>query len=80
MRKKQTSVSYSSTESAVISLNDGLRMDGLPALDLWDTVIEVVRAAIDNLQHKHTSRQETGHFLIPKPRPNISRENRRLTT
>ena len=35
MCKKQTSVSHSSTESEVISLDAGLRMDGLLALDLW---------------------------------------------
>ena len=35
-RKKQTSVSHSSTESEIISLAAGLRMDGLLALDLWD--------------------------------------------
>ena len=40
--KKQTSVSHSSTESEIISLDAGLRMDGLPALDLWDLVIEVL--------------------------------------
>ena len=34
MSKKQTSVSHSSTESEVISLDAGLHMDGLPALDL----------------------------------------------
>ena len=34
MCKKQTSVSHSSTESEIISLDAGLRMDGLPALDL----------------------------------------------
>ena len=39
MWKKQTPVSHSSTESEVISLDAGLRMDGLPALDLWDIVI-----------------------------------------
>ena len=33
------SVSHSSTESEVISL-DGLQIDGIPALDLWDVVIE----------------------------------------
>ena len=42
MCKKQTSVSHSSTESEIISLEAGLRMDGLPALDLWDLVIEVL--------------------------------------
>ena len=41
MCKKQSSVSHSSTEAAIISLNAGLRMDGIPALTLWDLVIEV---------------------------------------
>ena len=36
MCKKQTSVSHSSTESEIISLDTGLRLDGIPALDLWD--------------------------------------------
>ena len=43
MCKKQTSVSHRSTESEIISLGAGLRMDGLPALDLWDVAIEVLR-------------------------------------
>ena len=34
MCKKQTSVSYSSTESEIISVDTGLRLDGLPALEL----------------------------------------------
>ena len=41
MCKKQTSVSHSSTEAEIISLDPGLRMDGIPALDLSDLVIEV---------------------------------------
>ena len=59
MCKKQTSVSHSSTECQIISLDAGLRMDGLFALDLWDTVIEVLRST-NNVQPKHTSVQETG--------------------
>ena len=39
--KKQTSVSHSSTEAEIISLDAGLSMDGIPALTLWDLVIEV---------------------------------------
>ena len=34
MCKKQTSVSHSSTESEIISLDTGLRLDGLPALGI----------------------------------------------
>ena len=41
MCKKQTSVSHSSSESDVISLDAGLRLDGIPALDLWGLEIEV---------------------------------------
>ena len=39
MCKKQTSVSHGSTESEIISLDAGLRMDGIPALDLWDLIV-----------------------------------------
>ena len=42
MCKKQTSVSHSSTESEIISLDAGLRLDGIPALDLWDLIIAVL--------------------------------------
>ena len=66
MCKKQTAVSHSSTESEVISLDAGLRMDGLPALDLWDMVIEVFHSTKDNIQPKHTSHQETGAVLDSK--------------
>ena len=38
MLKKQTAVSHSSTESEIISLDTLLRLDGLPALELWDLV------------------------------------------
>ena len=41
MGKKQTSVSHSSTESEIISLDTGLRLDGLPALELWDLIVSV---------------------------------------
>ena len=41
MCKKQTAVSRSSTESEIISLDAGLRLDGLPALELWDLIVSV---------------------------------------
>ena len=40
--KKQTSVSHSSTESEIISLDAGLRMEDIPALDLWDLIVTVL--------------------------------------
>ena len=42
MCKKQTSVSHSSTESEIISLDAGLRLDGIPPLDLWDLIVTVL--------------------------------------
>ena len=45
MCKKQTSVSHSSTDDEIISLDAGLRMDGIHALDLWDFVIEVFHSS-----------------------------------
>ena len=41
MCKKQTSVSHSLTESEMISLDAGLRLDGIPALDLWNLIVLV---------------------------------------
>ena len=45
MCKKQasvkTSVSHSSTEAEIISLDAGLRLDGIPVLTLWHLVTEV---------------------------------------
>ena len=42
MCKKQTSVSHRSTEPEIISLDTGLRLDGLPALELWDLIVSVL--------------------------------------
>ena len=42
MCEKQTAVSHSSTEYEIISLDTGLRLDGLPALELWDLIVSVL--------------------------------------
>ena len=42
MCKKQTSVSHSSTDSEIISLDAGLRLDGIPALDQCDLIVSVL--------------------------------------
>ena len=47
MCKKQTSVSHSSTESEIISLDAGLRLDWLHALELWDLIVSV----LGNISH-----------------------------
>ena len=71
MCKKQTSVSHSLTESGVISLDAGFRMDGIPALDLRDLVIEVLHSSNnvpargnpsrDEIQSKHTNTKTKRH-------------------
>ena len=45
MCKKQSSVSHRPSEAEVISLDAGLRTDGIPALTHWDLVIEVFHSA-----------------------------------
>ena len=52
MCKKQTSVSHSSTESEFISLDAGLRLDGISALDLWDLIV----AVLGNTNQSHEAR------------------------
>ena len=59
MCKKQTSVSHSSTESEIIALDAGLRMDGIPVLDLWDLTV----AVLGNTNQNHT---EQGDLLKNK--------------
>ena len=54
MCKKQISVSHSSTESEIISLDAGLRLDGIPALDLWDLIVSVLGNTTQN--HDRTER------------------------
>ena len=54
MCKKQTSVSHSSTESEIISLDAGLRLDGIPALDFGDLIVLVLGNTTQN--HDRTVR------------------------
>ena len=50
MCKKQTSVSHSSSESKIISLETGLRSDGLLALELWDLIVSVLGNTIQTTE------------------------------
>ena len=55
MCKKQTSVSDSSTEQEIISLDAGLRLDGIPAFDSsWDMIVSVLGNTTQS--HKRTGR------------------------
>ena len=61
MCKKQTSVSHSSTEAEIISLDAGLRMDGIPALDLWDLVIDVLHSNPNQKEKFKKEREDPLH-------------------
>ena len=54
---KQTSVSHSSTEAEIISQDAGLRLDGIPALDLWDLIVSV-------LGNTNQSHKEQGDLFV----------------
>ena len=61
MCKKQTSVSHSLTESEIISLDARFRLDGIPALDLWDLIVTGLHG------NTHQNNQERGDpFKSPK--------------
>ena len=69
MCKKQTAVSHSSTESEIISLDAGLRMDGKPALDLWDLIVAVLHGNTCQSNQvrgdpKHLQRERKSHGMI----------------
>ena len=73
MCKKQTSVSHGSTEAEVISLDAGLRMDGIPALDLWDLVIDVFHSS-PNQTNKTKDVREPRRKLSAKTQPNMRKQ------
>ena len=55
MCKKETSVSHSSTQSEIISLHAGLRLDGITALGLWDLIVAVLHG---NTNQSHKERRD----------------------
>ena len=54
MCKNQTSVSHSSTESEINSLDAGLRLDGITSLDLRDLIV----AVLGNTNQRHKERED----------------------
>ena len=78
MCKKHSAASHSSTESEIISLDTGLRLDGIPALDLWDLIVSVLgnttqtterpgRPVITDKSQKSQERINVMEILIPFP-------------
>ena len=56
--KKQTSASHRSAGSEVISLDARLRVDAIPALDLWDVVMGVLHSSTNT--HQALSKRRGG--------------------
>ena len=63
-------VSHSSTEAELVFLDAGSRMDGLPALDLWDLVKEVFHSSPTHrkpkIKHEETRRVTPHQTSTPK--------------
>ena len=78
MCKKQTSVSHSSTEAEIISLDAGLRLDGIPALDLWDLIVSVLGNTTQN--HDRTGRPvvNTSEICSPSHTIHKRKQSRRV--
>ena len=73
MCKTQTSVSHCSTEAEIISLDAGLRMDGIPALTLWDLVIEIFHSPPNQTNQTKDVREPRGN-LSAKTQPNMQKQ------
>ena len=69
MCKKQGCQSHSSTEAEVISLDTGLRMEGLSALAFWDEVITVFYPDTpkNNLPKQLNAQMIDGPLIFPQP-------------
>ena len=69
--KKQGAVCHSSTEAEVISMDTGLRMEGIPLVDLWELVIDIFAppAKPSELTHKKRMNKPTDpldvHYVPP---------------
>ena len=63
------SVSHSSTESEIISLDTGLRFDGFPALELWDIIVSVL-GNVSRVSHR-TGKPESDDHKHHKSRNKI---------
>ena len=70
MCKKQTCVSHSSTESEIISLDAGSRMEGISALDLWDLVIDVFHSNSNQKQPFKQVRSDPSYCKASEKRMN----------
>ena len=74
MCKKETSWSHSSTESEIISLDAGLRIGGIPALDLGDLIIDVLHPKSNQRHSNEPARGNPLHCKASETRSNSQNE------
>ena len=77
MCKKQGAVSHSSSESEVIALDAGTRLEGIPCFTLWETVIDVMcpmasERGATRCRQDHGSNQKSAPGSSQKSAANIS--------
>lgn len=67
--KNQGAISHSSAQAQIIALDTGLRLEGLPAMILWDLIIIVVEPletnSTTNFQSPQTNARVTTQHLLP---------------
>ena len=78
MCKKQTSVSHTSSESEIISLDAGLRLDGIPALDLWDLIVSVLGNTTQNHDRTELPVVNTSEICSPPHTIHKRKQSRRV--
>ena len=59
-------MSHSSTEPQIISPDAGLRMDGIPALDLWDLVVDVLHSNPNQKEKFKREREDPSYCRASK--------------
>ena len=85
MCKKETSISHSFTESDIILLDAGKRMGGLPALDFWDVVFDVLRSTNNDCKARWTSPKKLvrdrrpSHSIKPRPKHQLKEAGEMLS-
>ena len=66
---------HSSTESEIISLDAGLCMDGIPALDLRDLIVDVMHSKSNQTHNSELARSDPLHGNASEKRMNYQANN-----
>ena len=63
------------TEAEILSLDAGLRMDGIPALDLWDLVFEVFHSSTNQFNTPKIKYQDARRVTPHQTKISIQHDN-----